>query len=194
MAASILDEGQIDLAITRLVQDAANFIEHKVELGEPDIKIPIFFVMGYNLVRQQAALLGLRVPMLDTLPHTVEMILVAEVGTPMAGTLPFVDGQGMLVDPASDGTVFTDFVRFVKDMYAYCENGVHMTGRLPPLPFSYLLATIWLQLAVLSNPNSSDSFMVSFIPFALQIHLVKKFGDLVPGDYAFPALQLPQNN
>ncbi|CAI2349437.1 unnamed protein product [Caenorhabditis sp. 36 PRJEB53466] len=179
----VLSGDQIHEAAENLLAETAEFIEFMVEFGRPNVKVPQFFVIAFNYLRRQAAQLGIREPLLESLPAAVEMILVAEAGTPLAGTLPFADADGMLVEPSSDGTVLSDAVGLMADVVEYCRNCARMSGRLPLLPFGYILSLLSLQETYLVDRNSHDYRIVDSIPDTLQGYLARTLGNLVPPGY-----------
>ncbi|CAI2349444.1 unnamed protein product [Caenorhabditis sp. 36 PRJEB53466] len=186
LESSNLAPADIRRGAQHLLREITDFIEHKAELGRPVVKLPLFYVAGFNFLKQHAEKTGIRDPVLDFLPNAVEMVLFTECGPPPPGTLPILDARRMLVEPAaSETSLLADVARFLGDILEYCRNAVQINGgrTMPPLPYAYLMTLVWFQETYRDDPSTQNLRLVASIPRLMQEYLRRALGDLVPPAY-----------
>ncbi|CAI2347812.1 unnamed protein product [Caenorhabditis sp. 36 PRJEB53466] len=176
-----MSAAEIRMCTQDLLQEITDFIEHKVELEVADVKLPVFYATAFNFLKSKANEIGHRDPVLEFLPHAVEMLLFTEVGPPPAGTLPVRSDQGLLVDPTATGNLVADSHNLIVDVLDYCENHYRINRALPKLPFGYQLTISGLQTKYCNDPESYR--VVHEIPKEIQKCLNFSLEGVVPNNY-----------
>uniref|UniRef100_A0A8R1EHN1 Uncharacterized protein n=1 Tax=Caenorhabditis japonica TaxID=281687 RepID=A0A8R1EHN1_CAEJA len=171
-----------------LREEVTAFIEHQATLSPTQrARLPMFFVSGFNFLKEECASIGHTDTVLDWLPRAVEIVLLTESGP--SETFPKVGSDGMLTEPETetgDSSLWTQIGRFFVDVTEYVRNAFQVTGRLPRLPHAYIMTLIHFQrmFQKIENKTEHNFSLMCNIPNLMQHYITQALGaHNVPANY-----------
>ncbi|CAI2350263.1 unnamed protein product [Caenorhabditis sp. 36 PRJEB53466] len=165
---AVMDEHQISMPASKFLED------------HPP-RLPIFFVKSYNSLKELCKTIPTCDPVLDMVPHAVQMAIWSEA--PKRIEMPEVLSDGLLKEDETE-TLEEQVRRLQADTEQYVEFSYVCRGELPSLHAYIRTCAVFKKRAVRENVDSDLRELIFNLGRLVNARLTRLMGpDVIPRDY-----------